>query len=148
MSLGYFFDQLLAGGCEFSHDDPLKVFSYTRLYKPQRHADCLIFAILGELPRLENQRYRDSGLDRVVPAITRTGSHCLSATGSKGEYGRSRKPHPDLLGSGIHIKTLYQLPAPTYFTMQKAKPFRGRSTGFCGTSRHTDNDQRPGNGHL
>jgi hypothetical protein len=34
MSLGYFFDQLLAGGDEFSHGDPLKVFSDTGLYKP------------------------------------------------------------------------------------------------------------------
>jgi hypothetical protein len=74
MSLGYFFDQLLAGGGEFSHGDPLEVFSYTALYKLRRHADCLIFAILSELPRLENQRYRADGLDRVVPAITRTAS--------------------------------------------------------------------------
>jgi len=71
MSLGHFFDQLLAGGGEFSHGDLLKVFPYTGLYKPRRRADCLIFAILGELPRLENQRYRASDLDRVVPAITR-----------------------------------------------------------------------------
>ncbi|MFM0125670.1 hypothetical protein P0D73_43695 [Paraburkholderia sp. RL18-101-BIB-B] len=36
MSLGYFFDQLLAGGGKFSHGDPLIVSSDTGLYKLQR----------------------------------------------------------------------------------------------------------------
>jgi hypothetical protein len=55
MSPGYFFNQLLAGGGEFSHGDPLIVSSDTGLYKPQRR---LLGARRGNSARIAKIRQR------------------------------------------------------------------------------------------
>jgi hypothetical protein len=67
----------------------------------------------------------------VVPAITRTAVTALRRRHRRASAAEVEIRHPDLLGSRVHIKTLYQLPAPTYFTSQKAKRSRGRSTGHA-----------------
>jgi hypothetical protein len=66
MSLGNFFDQLLAGGGEFSHGDPLMVSPDTGLYKPQR---CLLVPGGAYSARIAKIRRRGWGTVQCTGAI-------------------------------------------------------------------------------